>query len=175
MASDDTRPKVRMLLTIGVVSVSLLLGIKFVLDSYYLDMTETYEHELLPKTELLNQTRIEQHAMLDKGENGNIPVNVAMQTLGAKGRDNASPIITPEPSEDIDPLKGWAQLPRQVHLPPQVTTTTAPFPPPAIDAGATMNATDAGVNTARDGGVHAAPRQPPPQAPPQNAVKDGGA
>jgi hypothetical protein len=172
MASDDTTPKVRMLLTIGVVAVSLLLGVKFVLDSYYLDQTEGYEHSLLPKTELLTQTRTEQHAALDKGESGNIPVSVAMQTLASKGRDNASAVITPEPSEDVDPLKGWAKLPRQLHLPPQVTTTTAPFPPPATDAGAPTNALDAGAPALRDGGVHAAPRQPPPQ---QNIPKDGGA
>jgi hypothetical protein len=178
-----------MLLTIGVVSVSLLLGIKFVLDSYYLDMTESYEKELLPKTTLLDETRAQQRAALDKGENGDIPVSVAMQTI-AKGRDNASPIITPEPSEDVDPLKGWAQLPHALHLPPQVATTTVPFAPmdggvgdagaPTMmkDGGAMMNATmDAGAHHAplapSDAGVHAAPRVPP-QAPPQNA-KDGGA
>lgn len=157
MASEDTRPKVRMLLTIGIVSVSLLVGIKFVLDSYYLDMVEGYEHGLLPKTELLDKTRTEQRAALDKGENGNIPVSVAMQTLAAKGRDNADPLITAQPSDDIEPLKGWTKLQHQVHLPPQVTTITAPPPQvPLGDAGVTT-ATDAGAaTTAKDGGVHAA-------------------
>lgn len=172
MASDDSRPKVRMLLTIGVVSLCLLGGIKFVLDSYYLDMTETYEHTLLPRPELLDQTRTEQHAALDKGENGNIPVSVAMQTLASKGRDNASPLVTPQPSDDIDPLKGWSKLKRDVHLPPQITTAAMPMV--ATDGGAptaTMGTTDAGtLNNAtanKDGGVRTAP----PQAP---TNKDGG-
>jgi hypothetical protein len=156
MASDDSRPKVRMLLTIGIVAVCLLAGSKFVLDSYYLDMTESYEHSLLPKTELLDETRKEQHAALDKGDNG-IPVSIAMQTLASKGRDNASPLIVAQPSDDVDPLKGWTRLKRDVHLPPQVMTTAVPTPPPPPMTG------DAGV-TSKDGGARMAPPAP----------KDGG-
>jgi hypothetical protein len=174
MASDDSRPKVRMLLTIGVVSVCLLVGVKFVLDSYYLDMTESYEHGMLPKTEQLDQLRTEEHAAIEKGEKGNIPVSVAMQTLAQKGRDNAGDLITPKPSDDIDALKGWSRLKHDVHLPPQVTTTAPPEPMPmpqnmGADAGAGANATkDGGAPAhARDGG--AAPR-----APQNNVVKDGG-
>jgi len=163
MASDDTRPKVRMLLTIGVVAVFLLLGVKFVLDSYYLDMTEGYEHSLLPKPTLRDETKQEQLAAIDKGQNGAIPVSIAMQTLAQKGRDNASPDITAEQSDDVDPLKGWVKLKHEVHLPPQLKT--APLPPTAEetpDAGApTMAPTDGGVR------VHAPPPPPPPQ-------KDGG-
>jgi hypothetical protein len=152
------------------VAVSLLIGTKFILDSYYLDMTESYEHGMLPKTEELDHIRADQRGAIEKGENGNIPVSVAMQTLAQKGRDNASPLITPQPSDDIDALKGWTKLKRDVHLPPQVTTTTAP-PPPEPMAG------DAGVTTSKDGGAGAtnstnkdggAPR------PQQNAAKDGG-
>src|SRR5580765_796826 len=106
MASDDSRPKVRMLLTIGFVAVFLLIGTKFILDSYYLDMTENYEHVLLPKAEQLDQIRADQRGVIDKGENGNIPVSVAMQTLAQKGRDNAGEVITPKPSDDVDALKG---------------------------------------------------------------------
>jgi hypothetical protein len=160
MASDDSRPKIRMLLTIGIVSVFLLLGVKFLLDSYYLDMTESYEHSLLPKPELLDETRKEQRAAIDQGQNGAIPVSVAMQTLASKGRDNASTTIMPQPSDDIDPLKGWTKLKRDVHLPPQVLTTSAPqpLPPPAMDAGTTAAAGDAGVRG----------------APPPHTGKDGG-
>ncbi len=163
MASDDSRPKIRMLLTIGIVAVCLLLGIKFVLDSYYLDMTEGYEKTLLPKTELLDKTRAEQHKAIDDGQGGAIPVSVAMQTLASKGRDNASTAIMPQPSDDIDALKGWSKLGREVHLPPQVLTV-APLPPPMMmmDAGV-MTMTDAGLH-AKDGGAHAAPQ----------LAKDGG-
>jgi hypothetical protein len=156
MASDDSRPKIRMLLTIGIVAVCLLLGIKFVLDSYYLDMTEGYEKALLPKTELLDKTRAEERASIDNGQGGAIPVSVAMQTLASKGRDNASTAITPQPSDDIDPLKGWSKLQHEVHLPPQVLTA-APLPPPMMmmDAGV-MAMSDAGAPS-RDGGAHAAP------------------
>ena len=167
MASDDSRPKVRMLLTIGVVAVSLLIGTKFILDSYYLDMTESFEQGLLPKTEQLDQTRTEQRAVIDKGENGNIPVSVAMQNLAQKGRDNAGDLISPKPSDDVDALKGWSKLKHEVHLPPQVTTTTPPPPEPTP-------MTDAGVGASKDGGApaHARDGGAAPHAPQNN--KDGG-
>ena len=168
MASDDSRPKVRMLFTIGVVAVSLLVGTKFILDSYYVDMVENYEHGMLPKTEQLDQIRADQRGAIDKGENGNIPVSVAMQTLAQKGRDNASPLITPQPSDDIDALKGWSKLKREVHLPPQVTTNTVPPPPEPMAA-------DAGVATSKDGGAAPATKDGGAPRPPQNnAAKDGG-
>ena len=146
MASDDSRPKVRMLFTIGVVAVFLLLGIKFVLDSYYFDMTETYEHTLIPPTTLRDETKKEQLDAIDKGQSGTIPVSVAMQMLESPGRDNASPVITPEPSEDLDPLKGWAKLKHEVHLPPQTTTATPQGETAPPDAGAPhVPAGDAGA------------------------------
>jgi len=166
MASDDSRPKVRMLLTIGVVAVSLLVATKFVLDSYYLDMTENYEHGMLPKTEQLDQIRADQRGVIDKGENGNIPVSVAMQNLAQKGRDNAGDLISPKPSDDVDPLKGWSKLKREVHLPPQVTTTAPPPEVLPMDAGAPGAGKDGGPATdKKDGG--AAPRAP-------QQHKDGG-
>jgi len=161
MASDDTRPKVRMLLTIGIVAVTLLVGVKFVLDSYFLEMTESHERSLIPPTEQLDKVRAEERANIEKGQNGNIPVSVAMQQLSQSGRDNI-PLITPTQSDDVDPLKGWTKLKHDVHLPPQLgaTTTTGPEQP-------TINVTvgDAGVQTttAKDGG-----------APAPNAPKDGG-
>jgi len=169
MASDDSRPKVRMLLTIGVVAVSLLIGTKFILDSYYLDMTESFEHGLLPKTEQLDQTRAEQRAAIDKGENGNIPVSVAMQNLAQKGRDNAGDLISPKPSDDVDALKGWTRLKHEVHLPPQVTTI-APPPEPMVmsDAGVAASKDGGAPGDAKDGGAapHAVPHL--------DATKDGG-
>ena len=170
MASDDSRPKVRMLLTIGIVSVALLVGVKFVLDSYYLDMTENYEHGMLPKTEQLDQIRADQRGVIDKGENGNIPVSVAMQNLAQKGRDNAGDLISPKPSDDVDPLKGWSKLKREVHLPPQVTTTAPPPEPmPMGDAGANATSKDGGAPAGdkKDGGAQHAP-------PPRTTPKDGG-
>lgn len=180
MASDDTRPKVRMLFTIGIVAVSILAGVKFMLDSYYLDMTENYEKTLLPKTEELEKLRAKEKAQIEKGERGNIPVSVAMQQLAQKGRDNASPLITPQPSDDVDPLKGWSKLAREVHLPPQATSATPEQPaPPTGDAGVqTTTAGDAGATApgaAKDGGAAPAPAGKDGGAPraPQT-VKDGG-
>lgn len=175
MASDDSRPKVRMLLTIGVVAVSLLVGTKFILDSYYVDMVENYEHGMLPKTEQLDQIRADQRGAIDKGENGNIPVSVAMQGLAQKGRDNAGDLISPKPSDDVDALKGWSKLKRDVHLPPQITTTAPPPDPMQMgDAGANATSKDGGAPGAgKDGGAPGAGKDGgAPRAPQTN--KDGG-
>ncbi len=168
-----------MLFTVFVIGISLFAGVKFVLDSYYLGQVEPYERSLLPKTEQLDQVRAHEMAAIEKGEKGNIPVSVAMQTLAAKGRDNASELITPKQSDDVDPLKGWAKLQHEVHLPPQQATSAAPEQPapPTGDAGATM-AADGGAHatataTGDAGAPHAAAPKDGGAAPPQNA-KDGG-
>ncbi len=179
MASDDLRPKIRMLFTIGVLGVCTLVGVKFLLDSYYLGQVEPYEQSLLPKTEQLDQVREHDTAQIEKGERGNIPVSVAMQQLAAKGRDNASDLIQPKQSDDVDPLKGWAKLKHEVNLPPQQATSAAPEQPapPTGDAGAATTG-DAGAHptTTGDAGAPApavkdggAPTRPAPQA-----AKDGG-
>ncbi len=106
-----------------------------------------------------------------------------MQQLAQKGRDNAGDVISPKPSDDVDPLKGWAKLKREVHLPPQTSATPEQPPPPQNmlggDAGVqTTTAGDAGApapGAAKDGGATApagkdggaAPRAP-------QAAKDGG-
>jgi hypothetical protein len=185
MASDDTRPKVRMLFTIGVVSVFLLLAVKFVLDSYYLDMTESYEHTLLPKPTLRDQTKKEQLADIDQGKNGAIPVDLAMQMLEQKGRNNASPDLVPQQSDDTSPLEGWGQLKRELHLPVQRADWDAGADAEAdagtesTDAGATTTAAGADAGAvhaapAHDGGVrvHPAPPQHAPTHP--GTTKDGG-
>jgi hypothetical protein len=186
MATEQTAPKVRMLFTIGVVSVFLLVSIKYLLDSYYLDMTESYEHTLLPKTTARDELRAKQMNNIDKGQHGTIPVSVAMQMLASKGRDSVSTDITPQVSDDPSPLEGWAQLKRTVHLPPQRTADVDAGAPEAADggaeaadAGAVPAATDAGaVPAATDAGVkRRAPRADGGvrhMVPPQHPQGDGG-
>jgi hypothetical protein len=184
MAGDNTSPKVRMLLTIGIVTLSILVAVKFVLESYYVDMTESYEQALLPQTTEIDTMRAAQRDHLDKGA---IPVSVAMETLATKGRDNASPDIVPQPSDDPSPLIGWAQI---QHTGPMPTLAPIPTAPPegAADGGAAETTGDAGTapTIASDAGATqavagdaAAPHPavvhdggaPAPHAP---AAKDGG-
>lgn len=160
MAGDNTSPKVRMLLTIGLVGVLLLLGVKFALESYFLEVTEEYERGLLPKTTEIDTMRATERANLDKGVA--MPVNVAMETLAQKGRDNASEGITPQPSDDPSPLVGWAQI---KHTGPMPTLAPIPTAAPEVgDAGATTTAAgDAGAPRGDAGAPHA------------GGAKDGGA
>jgi hypothetical protein len=170
MAGEQSSPKVRMLLTIGIVAVCLLVAVKFALESYYLDVTENYERTLLPKTTQIDSIRAEERANLDKGP---IPVSVAMQTLATKGRDNASAAIDPQPSDDPSPLIGWAQIPHAGPMPTLAPIPTTPEPA-AADAGA-MAAGDAGATgmATGDGGATAATTDA--GAPHPAVVHDGGA
>ncbi len=113
---ENTQPKTRMLFTIGLLAIFLLVAVKFILGSYYLDMTESYEHTLLPDTTQRDRTRAEEEKHLTQSP---VPIDVAMQQLASKGRgyDEA---VEPRPSDDIAPLEGWVQRKHHVHLPPQI-------------------------------------------------------
>jgi len=167
-----------MLFTVFVVGISTFAGVKFVLDSYYLDQVEGYEHTLLPKTEQLDQVREHDTGQIEKAERGNIPVSVAMQQLAQKGRDNASTLIEPKQSDDVDALKGWAKLKHEVHLPPQQATSAAPeqLAPPVGDAGAAMTGDAGRTTTAGDAGAAPAVKDggAPHAIPHLDATKDGG-
>ena len=170
MAGDNSSPKVRMLLTIGIVSVCILVAVKFGLESYYLETTEAYQRTLLPNTTEIETVR---KSELQRLEKGTMPVDVAMQTLATKGRENASPAIDPQPSDDPSPLIGWAQIKRPGPVPELAPVPTAADAGATLttpgDAGAPLTAGDAGAPhaaTTKDGGapVH----RPPP------AATDGG-
>ncbi len=96
-------------------ALAILVGLKFVFDSYYLQMFEAEEYEKIGSVQSkeLAELRANEKRNLTTGA---IPIDKAMGML-AKSRESASAGlpdggITPEQSSDNNPLIGWGKLPQ---------------------------------------------------------------
>lgn len=181
--ADSSAPKVRLLATIGLLAVFLLVGMKFALDSYWSITTEGYAKELLTPNTELDELRAKQEKDLNESP---IPINAAMKQLASKGREGASANITPQQSEDLDPMRGWASLKKDVAAPAPTNVVPAELGDGGAlsatdggtegDASAVPAMTDAGApHVATDAGApHAPPPPPPPHVPAPAPDVDGG-
>jgi hypothetical protein len=166
MATDNSPPRIRIILTIAFSSFVVLVALGYVFRSYFIMMTEQTEHD-----HLMQPVELEK---LHAGEQKNLtssplPIQQAMQELASKGRTNYAAFagqadITPQASDDVGPLVGWVQNPNQAFL-----AKLANAPADAPDAGAASAAasamSDAGApaSGANAGGVK------------PGALSDGGA
>jgi hypothetical protein len=149
MAIDNTPPRLKLIVTIAVITVITLVGIDFVLRSYYGYMTDDATHrKLAPTTALDEQHGVEKTALA----NANIDQSMAQLAKGSR-----TDIVKPSQSDDMGPMTGWSKLPKQA--PPAGEHGGAHGAPPAGghepamagDAGAAHG--DAGVHAAGDGGA----------------------
>jgi hypothetical protein len=146
MATENSPPQIRIILTVAFSSVVILGALNFVFHSYFLMMTEEVEHAHLAKPEELLKLR--------EGEQRNLasaplPIGQAMQELASRGRTNYAAFtsqadITPQPSNDLGPMVGWVRAPNQA----MVDKMTA--------AAANAPADTAAAGTAVDGGAASA-------------------
>lgn len=179
MATDNSPPKIRVILTIAFSSVVILGALNFVFKSYFQMMTDEAVHaHLRPAAELLKLREGEQRNLTS----GAMPIDKAIALLGSKGRD-ADKDITPEPSADMGPMVGWVRAPNQAVVD---RLTKEAEEAEKADAGAAPTATaDGGAATATDGGAvksNAVPNAATPDAgatpkgaPAPNASPDAGA
>ena len=137
MATDNSPPKIRVILTIAFSSVVILAALQFVFTSYFQMMTEEAEHtHQRPQEELLKLREGEQKNLTS----GPMPITAAMKAL-ASGRDGtgagsagaALKDIEPQPSTDLGPLVGWLKAPNQA----LIDKLTAEAEAAEKDAGAT--------------------------------------
>lgn len=178
MAIDNTPPRLKLIMTIAVITVITLIGIDFVLKSYYGYMTEDAQRGKLAPTAARDEQHKAEAAALAGAA---MPLDQAMAQL-AKG--TRTDLVTPEPSDDVGPLTGWSKMPKPAPAahggaaPAPHTTTTAT----AGDAGAPHATGDAGAPHAAVAADAGAPKKAPapaadagakPKAP--AAPKDAGA
>lgn len=160
MAIDNTPPRLKLIVTIAVITVITLIGINFATQSYYAMMTDEASREkIAPTRDRNDQVKAEQAALTG----ASIPVEQAMAQI-AKGTRPDS--ITPQPSDDTGPLTGWSKLPKAAPVPQAHAEPTRV----ATDGGANL-ATDGGTSMATDGGTNMAADGGKPAAP----AKDAGA
>jgi hypothetical protein len=178
MATDQSPPRLRLIIIIAIGTVVTLTSLKFVFESYFTDIMEDAAASKLVTPDEVNALHATEAKKLTTAPA--IPIDQAMAQLASQGR-LASTVITPQPSDDIAPITGWAHLHdvdqpagsagSMPASPPATTasgassTTTPPGPPPGFDGGAMT------PNTSGDAGA------PKPHAPTTSttASADAGA
>jgi hypothetical protein len=176
MATDNSPPKIRVILTIAFSSVVILGALNFVFRSYFQMMTDEAQlTHLRPAAELIKLREGEQKNLTS----GAVPIDKAIAELAAKGRGEALKDIEPQASNDMGPMVGWVRTPNQAivaRLEAEAADASAPAPAPAMsadggaaptsagtDGGAAPMATDAGAGSIRgaspDAGAAPKPEQ----------------
>jgi hypothetical protein len=158
MAIDKSEPRVGLIFRIGLLVVGLLIAIRALLNSYFVEIASAEESrkfgQIVPQP-LLNLRADEEQRLTG----GPMPVAQAMQAIVARGRMGASPDIMPSASRDLGPMQGWSKLP--IDVPPAMAN------PPAEGAAA-----DAGAPAAAPGDAGARPVGP--GAPGTRTTSPGG-
>jgi len=166
MAIDNTPPRLKLIVTITIITVITLVSLDFVFKSYFAYTLDDAQRGKIAKAQgLEDQHKAEDQAM----KNAAMPLDQAMTQMKSGTR---AAIIAPKQSDDLAPLSGWSKLPKgppAVPAPPHGTGgdhNVLPFgdagAPVASDGGATTTATDGGAPVAplqKDGG---APTKKPP-------------
>jgi hypothetical protein len=146
MAHDTSETRNRTIITGIIVSVLFLVAVKFVLDSYFVQVTEaTAKGKLASPEKLIAQREAEKKALTG----GAITIDVAMAEM-SRGRDAVHGVgqdITPRPSDDISAMTGWAKMPRTYASAPVAEVNLFKPALPADDAGTTLAVgVDGGAN-----------------------------
>jgi hypothetical protein len=164
MAIDKSEPRIGLIVGIGLLSVSGLLGLRTGLQAYFLRITEREQQIKVfgqPPLQLRRLREAEQRQM----SGGPIPIEQAIAQIASGVRPAA---VVPAPSTDWAPLQGWTQLPVNIApsgVPAQVAPTVvppAPAPAPAETPGRLVN--PSGLLRPSDGPFHG-PMTNPVQTP----------
>jgi hypothetical protein len=154
MAADNSPPRIQPIIITAFVAVLVLVGLKFVFDSYYIEMFEAEQYRQIGSVEpaeLLALRAAEKKSFAAAP----IPIDRAM-ALVARGRTEPMPggkegDITPEPSTDYAALVGWAQLAKPAFVVPAAAPSAAPAP--TGSAPAASGSAAVAVPTAPSGAV----------------------
>ncbi|HWL89656.1 MAG TPA: hypothetical protein VNO21_27825 [Polyangiaceae bacterium] len=158
MATDNSPPRIRLILTLAVGTVVTLFVLKFVFDSYFTEMMEREAKAKVAQPVELWKLREEESKKLSGGP---LPIDKAISELSSKGRE-ASPLIAPQPSSDEQPITGWSQGTRALAAKAAGGEAKKSEPAAVGDAGATTTTTTtAAAAAAGDGGALPHPNPPP--------------
>ena len=142
MATDNTPPRLRLIVTIAIIVVITLVGLDFVFKSYYAYMSDEAAREKMAPTRERDESRAAEQTSLTSGK---VPIEQAMAQVAKGARDS---FIEPRQSDDVAPMSGWSKMPKAT---PQAAAPGAP-PVAAGDAGTATGTGDAGPGAADGGG-----------------------
>lgn len=149
MATDDSPPRNKLIITYAIVCVVLLIGLKFGLDWYYLDMTEGERARTVSVIDKYASPIGQQRAVeVTKLDDAPTSLEAAMHALEQRGR-TATDDVSPTPSSDQGAVAGWngfdlidgthaaaAGTPAAPNAPAPEAVPNAPAPPPPPSAPA---------------------------------------
>lgn len=145
MATDQSEPRVGVILKVAVVSIATLVAVRAALTAYFDQITQAEEHRKYGEQapEALINMRSEERTRLMSGP---MPIDKAMHQLATRGRKEASPDIMPSASKDMAPLQGWSKMPADVPAEMMaVPSMQASGAPSAADAGPAVTTVDGGA------------------------------
>ncbi|MDP9002624.1 MAG: hypothetical protein M3O46_21250 [Myxococcota bacterium] len=148
MATDQSEPRVGVILKVAVISIGTLVAVRAALTAYFDQIAQAEEHRKYGEQapEALTNLRSDERARLTSGP---MPIDRAMQLLTTRGRKEASPDIMPSASKDMAPLQGWSKMPADV--PAEMIAV------PSMQSAGVPSVSDAGaaVATAEGGAANA--------------------
>lgn len=147
MATDNTPPRLRLIVTIAIIVVITLVGLDFVFKSYYAYMSDQAQREkLAPTSDRDEQSKVEQASLTAA------KIDQAMAQVAKGSRDTA---IEPRPSDDLGPMTGWSKLPKAAPSPvvgAAGTAHTGETTAANADAGPLPGASDGGATATAEAG-----------------------
>jgi hypothetical protein len=142
MAIDNTPPRLKLIATIAILTITTLVCLDFAFKSYYAYMSdEAIREKLMPAADLEEQRKVEATSLT------NAKIDQVVGQLGKGARPDS---ITPTQSEDLGPMTGWAKMPKPAPTPNPTHAPVAPVMEVLGDAGA---AADAGPAAKPDAGA----------------------
>ncbi len=170
MAADNSPLRMQPIALTAFIGILVLIGLKFIFDSYYVTMFEEEEYRKVGSvqpTELLALRAAEAKSFASAP----VPLDKAMQ-LVSKGRadpalKNGS--IMPEPSNDRAAMVGWAQIAKADMVTDTDETPAVPSAGPATSSSASptgsVSAAPGAPSAAPAGSSAASPSARPSAAP----------
>jgi hypothetical protein len=119
---DDSPPRNGIIFFYSVLTVFVLVGVKLLLDSYFVRTMETEVHDkvLTRGLDKVAALRAQEKQTLER-----TGIDSAIKTLAQRGR-TASPLIVPQSGQNKPAVSGWSQLPHA-----QAAAAPAPAAAPA--------------------------------------------
>lgn len=141
MAIDNTPPRLKLIVTIAIITIVTLVSLDFVFKSYYAIMTDEAQREkVAPTRDKEDQIKAEQASLTQAA----MPLDQAAQAFAKGTRPDA---IKAQASDDLGAVTGWSKMPKPTPHPEH----PVPASPAAVTPGS--GETDGGATATGDGGA----------------------
>lgn len=135
MAVDKTEPPIKVIVTVGAISLGVLVALRMFFVSYFNDSYEARSRAHID-TMLRGGSYVYTAGRVHPDEARRLSGLPAAMTAVAQGQRPGA--ISPTASADLAPLQGWTLMPLEVPRPPPVAAPAPAAPAPAAPAPAAV-------------------------------------